>query len=85
LVMAEAQACGTPVISFARGAAPELVKDGLTGYLVENVDQMVEKMSRINNIDRRACRENVEDRFSIPAMVAGYEKSYNKAIISWKR
>ena len=85
LVMVEAQVCGTPVISFARGAAPELVKDGLTGYLVENVDQMVEKMSQINNIDRRACRENVENRFSIPAMIDGYEKSYNKAIMAFRK
>lgn len=85
LVMVEAQVCGTPVISFARGAAPELIKDGLTGYLVENVDQMVEKMSQINNIDRRACRENVENRFSIPAMIDGYKKSYNKAIMAFRK
>lgn len=83
LVMAEAQAVGTPVISFKRGAAPELVIDGKTGYLVETVSQMVEKMKHVESLDRRACRKNVEEQFSNEKMVEGYEHAYELAKAHW--
>ena len=78
LVMAEAMACGTPVISFRNGAAPEIIVDGQTGYLVENVDQMVEKIKTVQTISRAACRKRVEQYFTAATMVEGYGKLYNR-------
>ena len=83
LVMAEAQATGTPVISFNKGAAPELIVDGKTGFLVNDLDEMVEKMGQIKNLDRQACRRNVEDKFTVEKMVEGYESAYNITIKNW--
>ncbi|CAN5189158.1 glycosyltransferase family 4 protein [soil metagenome] len=77
LVMTEAMATGAPVISFARGAATEIVEDGKTGFLVHTVDEMVEKMKEIDKIDRKATRARVEKYFSSKTMVEGYEKIYN--------
>lgn len=84
LVMTESQATGTPVISFSRGAAPELIKDGQTGFLVNSVDEMVEKINQVDTLDRYACRKNVEDNFSISSMIASYEKAYDKTIKQWQ-
>ncbi|HSW87751.1 MAG TPA: glycosyltransferase family 4 protein [Candidatus Saccharimonadales bacterium] len=84
LVMAEAQATGTPVISFNRGAAPEVIIDGKTGFLVNTLDEMVEKMKIIDTLDRYACRKNVEDTFSIPNMAKGYEEAYQTTIDNWE-
>lgn len=85
LVMAEAQAVGTPVISFKRGAALELVLDGKTGYLVEDIDQMVDKIKQIDKIDRKECRKNIEDKFTITKMVDGYEEAYEITIANWQK
>lgn len=83
LVMAEAQAVGTPVIAFNRGAAPEVVVDGKTGFIVDNLDQMVEKIGMVGTISRQACRQNVEDKFTIGKMIEGYEKAYATGIQNW--
>ena len=83
LVMAESQALGTPVIAFRRGAAPELIVEGKTGFLVKTVDEMVEKMGVIDKIKREDCRKNVEDNFSIPKMIEGYDAAYAKTIENW--
>lgn len=84
LVMAEAQAVGTPVISFNRGAAPEVIQDGITGFLVKDLDEMVEKIKIVDKLDRKACRKNIEDNFTIQKMVSGYEEAYKIAIDNWK-
>jgi glycosyltransferase involved in cell wall biosynthesis len=76
LVMVEAMACGTPVIAFARGAAPELIRDGETGYLVEDVDSMVDALARIDTIDPYRCRQHVQSNFDTPVMVEGYLRLY---------
>lgn len=76
LVMAEAMAAGVPVIAYDRGSCREVVADGETGFLVENVDEAVEAVRKICQIDRRACRRRVEENFSIPTMVQAYEKVY---------
>lgn len=76
LVMAEAQACGTPVIAFNRGAAPEIVRHGETGFVVETVDEMVEAVGQIGHIDPRACRRHVEERFDGPIMAQRYLQIY---------
>ncbi|MCH8065883.1 MAG: glycosyltransferase family 4 protein [Chloroflexi bacterium] len=76
LVMTEAMACGTPVVAFARGAAPEIVVDGETGYLVEDVDGMVEAVRNVDRIDPARCRQHVSDRFSPQVMAERYLASY---------
>jgi len=76
LVMAEAMAAGVPVIAYDRGSCREVVADGQTGFLVTNVDKAVEAVKKIGTIDRNACRRRVEENFSIPKMVAAYEKVY---------
>lgn len=75
LVMIEAMACGTPVIAFNRGAVLEVVKDGLTGYVVENHSQMIDAVKKINSIDRAACRRYIEENFTVGKMVDKYEKA----------
>ena len=85
LVMAEAQAVGTPVIVLNKGAASELVVDGTTGFVVDDLDEMVEKIKVIDRIDRRACRKHVEETFSIESMIVGYEKAYDTVIENWKQ
>lgn len=76
LVMAEAMAAGVPVIAYDRGSCREVVADGRTGFLVTTVDEAVKAIKKIDIIDRAACRKRVEDCFSIPTMVAAYEKVY---------
>ena len=78
LVFIESMACGTPVIAFDRGSAQEVVKDGKTGFVVKNVNEMVKAIKKINQIDRRECRKHVEKNFSIGKMVERYEKIFLK-------
>jgi glycosyltransferase involved in cell wall biosynthesis len=80
LVMAEAMACGTPVIAFNRGAAPEVVDDGQTGFIVEDLREMVEAIGRLDEIDPWACREHVEKRFGPQAMASAYLQVYKKIL-----
>jgi glycosyltransferase involved in cell wall biosynthesis len=83
LVMTEAMACGTPVIATPRGSVPEVVADGETGFIV-SVERYPEEaaaaLRRLGEIDPSACRRRVEERFSVPAMVAGYERVFDLAI-----
>jgi len=76
MVMVEALACGTPVIAFPEGAARELVIDGQTGFLVNNVSEAVQALDRVSEIHRSACRQRVRQLFSIEAMVESYERVY---------
>ena len=69
MVMLEALACGTPVLAFAEGAAPEVVEDGRTGFLCHDETDMAEAIARADTIDRRVCREAVEGYFSTKRMV----------------
>jgi glycosyltransferase involved in cell wall biosynthesis len=80
LVLAEAQACGTPVIAFGRGAAPEIVLDGVTGFVVDTVDEMVAAVSRVNEISPMACRQHVEANFGREAMAQGYLRVYESIL-----
>ncbi len=82
LSVAESMACGTPVIAFKRGSMPELIRDGITGYLVENLDQACASVSRIDHLKRENCRRHVEDNFTIDLMVDRYIKVYEKIITS---
>jgi glycosyltransferase involved in cell wall biosynthesis len=76
LVVAEAAACGTPVIAFARGSTPELIDDGVTGFLVRSVEEMVDAVPKLAGLSPRACRERAERMFSVDSMVGRYEKLF---------
>jgi glycogen synthase len=80
MVMIEAMALGCPVISFARGAAPELIVHRKTGFLVHDVKEMVRFIPRIDEIDRDVTRKHVEDNFSARVMAEKYVKIYKKVI-----
>src|SRR5216684_2288810 len=77
LVLVEANAAGVPVIAMDRGSCREVIKDGQTGFLVDNVTEAVRALGRISEIDRRACRSRVRQYFSIDTMVEGYERVYS--------
>jgi len=76
MTMVEAMACGTPVIALKRGSVPEIVKNGITGFVVDTVGQMEQAIKKIGDIDRHACREHVLANFSVSKMVQGYEKTF---------
>jgi glycosyltransferase involved in cell wall biosynthesis len=76
LVMLEAMLCGTPVVAFPRGAVPEVVDQGVTGFLVKSTEEMAEALSSLDGFDRAACRRRAEQRFSASRMVSGYERVY---------
>jgi len=79
LVMVEALACGTPVIAFPEGSAPELVQDGKTGFVVDDEHAMADAVRRLGEIEPAACRESCEERFGVPAVVRAYEDVYRAA------
>jgi glycosyltransferase involved in cell wall biosynthesis len=76
LVMIESLASGTPVIGFRRASVPEIVDDGLTGFVVEDVAAMAAAMERLAEIDRRACRQEAERRFTVERMADDYLGHY---------
>src|SRR5436305_1951044 len=78
LVMVEAMACGTPVVTTNWGAAPELVDDGVTGIRRDGDDDLVEAVGRARQLDPAACRQRVEQQFSGAAMVRGYEAIFEQ-------
>ncbi|QZA33876.1 glycosyltransferase family 4 protein [Hydrogenibacillus sp. N12] len=80
LVLAEAQATGTPVVGFRRGAVPEVVEDGVTGFVVDTVDEAVRALERIPALDRRLIRRRAEARFSYRAMAEGYVAAYRTVL-----
>jgi glycosyltransferase involved in cell wall biosynthesis len=85
MVMIEAMALGCPVISFARGAAPELIVHGETGFLVQNIKEMVDCMSRVDEIDREAVRNHVDRNFSARVMAQRYVEVYEQVIATPKK
>jgi glycosyltransferase involved in cell wall biosynthesis len=82
IVMAEAMACGTPVIGLRRGAVPEVVVDGISGFVCDTVEQVVERISRIPELDRQATRNLAQQKFSDTAIVQAYENVYRHMIES---
>lgn len=67
-------ASGTPVLSLHRGAAPEIITDGKTGFICDSLSEMVSAVGKLDSIDRKACRRRVEEKFSYSVMVDRYEK-----------
>jgi glycosyltransferase involved in cell wall biosynthesis len=80
LTMVEAMATGTPVIAYRAGSVPEVVVDGVTGFVCDTLHGMIEAVARIPTIDRRACRAHVEAHFSAAAMADGYERVYRTLV-----
>ena len=78
LVMIEAMACGTPVVGFDRASVPEIVSDGVTGFVVRDVSEMVAAVERVDQIDPRACREHVARHFNADVMVERYLDVYEQ-------
>jgi len=76
LALVEAMASGAPAIAFPRGAAPELIEEGVTGFVVPDADAMVAAVAHISSISRTACAERARSRFSARAMAQGYLRAY---------
>jgi len=76
LVMIEALACGTPVIAYRRGSVPEVIRDGTTGFIVEELHEAVRSVERIGLISRKRCRQEFEERFSVSRMAKDYLRTY---------
>jgi glycosyltransferase involved in cell wall biosynthesis len=79
LVMAEALACGTPVIALREGSVPEVIEHGVTGFVCDSEDEMVEAIGHIGELDRARCRQEAEHRFSPEHMAEQYERVYEQA------
>jgi hypothetical protein len=78
--MAEALACGTPVVARRRGSVPEVVVDGVTGLIGESDDDLVALCGRVGSLSRADCRDDAERRFSPQAMADGYEAVYSRLV-----
>jgi glycosyltransferase involved in cell wall biosynthesis len=85
LVMIEAMACGTPVIAWRCGSVPEIVDDGSTGFIVDDIDTAVRMIGRVTELDRRTCRRVFEERFDATRMAAQYVEAYRRAIEGHQR
>lgn len=82
LVMTEAMACGTPVVAFRQGSVPEVMADGVTGFVVDTVEEAVAAAERIDTIDRAGCRAWFEQHFSAERMAQGYVELYRGLVAS---
>ena len=80
LSMVESMACGTPVIAFARGSIPEIVRHGETGYVVEDIEGAINAVAVIRTIDRSVCRADVEKRFTSTRMARDYVRVYGEIL-----
>jgi glycosyltransferase involved in cell wall biosynthesis len=84
MVFVEAMSCGTPVITFAIGAAPEIILHGETGYLVTDMAEFVDAIRKLDRISAQACREHVERTFSSRVMAQRYMEIYEKVLVEHK-
>jgi glycosyltransferase involved in cell wall biosynthesis len=80
LVMVESMATGTPVIAMKLGSTEEVIADGKTGFLCENIPECISAINRVADLDRYGCREYVENRFSVRHMTDGYEAVYQQVV-----
>ena len=76
LVMIEAMACGTPVIGWRNGAVPEVITDGVTGFVVDSIEQAVQAVEHVASLSRRTCRQVFEERFDAARMARDYVALY---------
>ncbi|MBC8167507.1 MAG: glycosyltransferase family 4 protein [Bryobacteraceae bacterium] len=80
LVMIEALACGTPVVAWRKGSVPEIIHDGLTGYVVSSVNDAIDAVRKITRIDRELCRRRFEERFDSRRMASDYVEIYRRQV-----
>jgi glycosyltransferase involved in cell wall biosynthesis len=80
--MIEAMACGTPVIAYPAGSVPEVVEDGITGFIVPNADAAVKAIKKVESFDRAACRRRFEERFTASHMSSQYLRLYETLLRS---
>lgn len=80
LTMVEALACGTPVLGANMGSVPEIVEDGISGFVCDDVAQAVTRVPQLASLDRRACRARVENAFTVDAMIDRYALAYERAL-----
>jgi glycosyltransferase involved in cell wall biosynthesis len=80
LVMIEAMACGTPVVAFSHGSVPEVMEDGVTGFVVQDVDEAVPAVERVSGLCRRKCRRVFEQRFTAARMTQDYLAVYERLL-----
>lgn len=78
IVMIEAMACGTPVVAYRNGSVPEVVDDGVTGYIVDDLDGAVRACRRVESLSRRGCRDAFESRFTDTRMAEDYVALYRQ-------
>lgn len=84
LVLIESMACGTPILAFKKGAVPEIVVNGKTGFVVDSLDGMIRAVGHINSIDPRECQRHVQNRFSVTCMARKYSELYQEIVDSHK-
>jgi glycosyltransferase involved in cell wall biosynthesis len=82
LVMIEAMACGTPVIAWRCGSVPEIIEDGVTGFIVDDMKQAEAALARLETLDRARCRAVFDQRFSVERMARDYVEAYRKMVWS---
>ncbi len=80
LSLVESMACGTPVIAFRRGSMPEIIRDGETGYIVEDVEGAINAVAGVTSIDRSTCRADVEKNFTSTRMARDYVRVYKEIL-----
>lgn len=82
LTMIEAMACGTPVIAWRCGSVPEVIEHGVSGFIVDGIEQAVEAVARLDELPRRAVRGRFEERFTVARMAAAYAQLYRELATS---
>jgi glycosyltransferase involved in cell wall biosynthesis len=80
MVMIEAMACGTPVIAFREGSAPEVVTDGRSGFVVEDEAEMAGAVDRLDELDPAECRAAVAESYDVDVVTRAYESAYRQVI-----
>jgi glycosyltransferase involved in cell wall biosynthesis len=80
LVLIESMACGTPVIAFRQGSVPEVIDHGITGFIVQSIEESVRAVEKVQHFDRERCRQVFEERFSAPRMARDYVKIYERLV-----
>jgi len=80
LTVLEAMACGTPVMAFRGGSVEEIIEDGVTGFVVGDLDEAVKAVSKLDSIDRAVCRSAFEERFSSARMCRDYVRAYGRVV-----